>query len=193
MKIRTVKFFEDKGRVFVRPVTDATCPQRERGLPEPTPSRARFAAPSAEETPAASSARPGCAWVRACNPRPPVANPGAERDMAVGSRPAVARAGGAVRRAAGPRVCRLTAGAKEIRTLRPALNASVRRSSTWDLIKIEWPPHGDGCGGRDREFADSPLEEAGFEPSVPPYRETPFAAWRSPKASILTPRGTNRD
>jgi hypothetical protein len=24
-----------------------------------------------------------------------------------------------------------------------------------DVIKIEWPPHGDGCGGRDREFADS--------------------------------------
>ena len=32
-----------------------------------------------------------------------------------------------------------------------------------DVIKIEWPPHGDGRGGRDREFADSPLEEAGFE------------------------------
>jgi hypothetical protein len=29
-----------------------------------------------------------------------------------------------------------------------------------DVIKIEWPPHGDGCRGRDREFADSPLEEA---------------------------------
>jgi hypothetical protein len=36
-----------------------------------------------------------------------------------------------------------------------------------DVIKIEWPPHGDGCRGRDREFADSPLEESGFEPLVP--------------------------
>jgi hypothetical protein len=36
-----------------------------------------------------------------------------------------------------------------------------------DVIKIEWPPHGDGCRGRDREFADSLLEEGGFEPLVP--------------------------
>jgi hypothetical protein len=36
-----------------------------------------------------------------------------------------------------------------------------------DVIKIEWPQHGDGRGGRDREFADSPLEGSGFELSVP--------------------------
>ena len=32
---------------------------------------------------------------------------------------------------AGPRVCRLPGGAKEIRTLRPTLNASVPRGATW--------------------------------------------------------------
>jgi hypothetical protein len=40
-------------------------------------------------------------------------------------------------------------------------------ASRADVIKIEWPPHGDGCEGRDREFADSPLEQTGFEMSVP--------------------------
>jgi hypothetical protein len=34
-------------------------------------------------------------------------------------------------RCEGPRVRRLSAGAKEIRTLRPTLNASVPRGATW--------------------------------------------------------------
>jgi hypothetical protein len=71
----------------------------------------------------------------------------------------------------------------------------------------------------ERFARDSPLEEGGFELSVPPIGETPFigrhrsctrasprrsigarrwrsalkVAWCSPKASIPTPRGTNRD
>jgi hypothetical protein len=45
-----------------------------------------------------------------------------------------------------------------------AMRADVGElGSRADVIKIEWPPHGAGCGGQDREFADSPLEEAGFE------------------------------
>jgi hypothetical protein len=37
-----------------------------------------------------------------------------------------------------------------------AMRADVGElGSRADVIKIEWPPHGDGCGGRDREFADS--------------------------------------
>jgi hypothetical protein len=57
-----------------------------------------------------------------------------------------------------------------------------------DVIKIEWPPHGDdGCRGRDREFADSPLEQSGFEPLVPPASRTcaePYeAVWAPRRAS----------
>jgi hypothetical protein len=53
-----------------------------------------------------------------------------------------------------------------------AMRADVGElGSPADVIKIEWPPHGAGCGGRDREFADSPLEEGGFELTVPPRAE----------------------
>jgi hypothetical protein len=49
-----------------------------------------------------------------------------------------------------------------------AMRADVGElGSRADVIKIEWPPHGDGCRGRDQEFADSPLEGDGFELSVP--------------------------
>jgi hypothetical protein len=48
-----------------------------------------------------------------------------------------------------------------------------------DVIKIEWLPHGDGCRGRDREFADSPLEGTGFELPVPRRRRAPSWYWFS--------------